>query len=108
MPASPPSRYPPNRPAPVLSTSERIRRAEIRRDDLGALARGVSLEQRTKQREEFANEWAAWLRMRMDNAECDDPVALLPDALARVQQLAEDAAFAAIKDLKKGLMGALK
>jgi hypothetical protein len=63
-----------------LSTSERIRRAEIRRDDLGALSRGVSLEQRTKQREEFANEWAAWLRMRMDSADCDDPVALLPDA----------------------------
>jgi hypothetical protein len=96
------------KPAEVLSTSERIRRSELRRDNLGALARGVSLEQRSKQREEFANEWSAWLRQRMDACNCDDPTAILPDALARLQQLAEDSALAAIKELKKTLMGALK
>jgi hypothetical protein len=108
MTASPPSRYPPNRPAEVLSTSERIRRSELRRDNLGALARGVSLERRTEERERYASEWAAWLRSKMDACDCDDPTAVLPDALARVQQLAEDSALAAIKDLKKALMGALK
>jgi len=108
MPASPPSRFPPNRPAAALSTAERIRRAEYRRDNLAALARGMSLEQRAKQREECAGEWAAWLRQRMDSADVDDPVQILPDALARLQQLAEDAAIAAIKELKKALMGALK
>jgi len=105
---SAPSRFPPNRPAPVLSTAERIKRSELRRNDLGALASGMSLEQRTKQREEFANEWAAWLRMRMDSADVDDPTSLLPDALARLQEIANDCAVAAIKELKKALMGALK
>jgi hypothetical protein len=108
MPASPPSRFPPNRPAPVLSTDERIRRSELRRDNLGALARGVSLERRTEERERYASEWAAWLRSKMDASDCDDPTAVLPDALARVQQLAEDAALAAIKELRKALMEVLK
>jgi hypothetical protein len=105
---SAPSRFPPNRPAPVLSTGERIKRSELRRNDLGALASGVSLEQRTKQREDYANEWAGWLRMRMDSAEVDDPTALLPDALARLQEIADDRAIAAVNKLKKALMEVLK
>jgi hypothetical protein len=108
MPASPPSRFPPNRPETVLSTNERIRRSELRRDNLAALARGVSLERRTEERERYASEWAAWLRQRMDSADVDDPVQILPDALARLQQLAEDSAVGAIKELKKALMGVLK
>jgi hypothetical protein len=43
---------------------ERIRRSEYVRDTLGALVQDTSLEQRTKQREEFADRWAAWLRDR--------------------------------------------
>jgi hypothetical protein len=104
-PRMPPSRFPPNA---TLSTAERVRRAEYRRDNLAALARGVSLEQRSEERERYAGEWAGWLRSRMDSADVDDPVQILPDALARVQQLAEDSAIAAIKELRKALMGVLK
>jgi hypothetical protein len=103
-----PSRFPPNRPAPVLSTGERIRRSELRRDDLGALAQNMSLEQRTKQREDFANEWAGWLRSKMDSADCDEPSALLPDAFARLQQIIDDRIATAFKQFKTELKGVLK
>ena len=108
MPASPPSRFPPNRPAAALSTAERIRRAEYRRDNLAALARGMSLEQRAKQREECAGEWAAWLRQRMDSADVDDPVQILPDALARLEQIVDDRVAVAKNHNKATLRGALK
>src|SRR5262245_2410830 len=91
-----------------LSTAERIRRSEYVRHSKAALARGESLEARTKRREEYGNEWAAWLRQRMDSSAVDDPGSLLPDALARMQELADDRAVAAISELKKALMGVLK
>ena len=68
-----------------IDAAERIRRSEFVRDSKAALARGETLEARTKQREKFANEWAAWFRQRMDRVGCDDPTELLPDAMARLQ-----------------------
>jgi len=91
-----------------ISTSERIRRAEYVRDSKAALARGESLELRGKQREQFANEWAAWLRQRMDAADCDNPVEVLPDALSRLQQMIDDRIAVATNELKATLRGALK
>ena len=44
----------------------------------------------------------------MDASDCDDPVQILPDALARAQQLAEDSAIAAIKEFKTAMKGAIK
>ena len=91
-----------------IDTAELVRRLEYRRNSLGALAHGESLESRTKRREEYANEWAAWFRQRMDSAEVDDPVSLLPDAMARLQEIADDRAIAAINKLKKALTEVLK
>jgi hypothetical protein len=91
-----------------IDAAERIRRSEFVRDSKAALARGESLEVRSKRREGYANEWAAWFRQRMDRAGCDDPVELLPDAMARLQQLADDAVVAAIKEFKTAMKGALK
>jgi hypothetical protein len=91
-----------------IDTAERIRRSEYARDSKAALARGESFEARSKRREGYANEWAAWLRQRMDASDCDDPVQIFPDALARVQQLAEDSAIAAINEFKTAMKGALK
>ena len=108
MPAPPAFRFPPSHPAATLSTAERIRRSELRRENLGALRAGESLEVRSQRREGYANEWAAWLRSKMDSADVGDPVQVLPDALARLQQLAEDSTIAAIGELKKALMGVLK
>jgi hypothetical protein len=102
------SRYPPNRPDAVLSTAERARRAEYRRDNLAALARGVSLEARAAERERFGQEWGAWLRQRMDACDVDDPVQILPDALARLEQIIDDRVAVAIKEFKTAMKGALK
>jgi hypothetical protein len=90
------------------STAERIRRAEYMRDSKAALARGEPFELRGKQREQFAAEWAAWFKQRMDRVGCDDPTELLPDALARLQQLIDDRIAVAINEIKTKLQGALK
>src|SRR5690242_17947633 len=102
MPASPPSRFPPNA---TLSTAGRVRRAEYRRDNLGALAQNVSLAQRAKQRDEFISQWCAWIRQRMDAAECDDPTELLPDICARLEKICEDRIATAFKQFKTELKG---
>ena len=92
-----------------LSTAERIRRAEYLRDSRAvALARGQTIETRAKQREELANQWSAWLRQRMDAADCDDPAEVLPDALARLEQIVDDRVTAALNEFKSAVKGALK
>jgi hypothetical protein len=91
-----------------IDAAERIRRSEYVRDSRAALARGETLQDRSKRREESANRWAAWLRQRMDASDCDGPVQILPDALARLQQIAEDSAVAAIKEFKTAMKGVLK
>jgi hypothetical protein len=106
MAASPPSRFPPNRPA--VSTAERVRRSEYVRDTKGALARGETFEVRSMHHEEFADRWAAWLRMRMHQTGCDDPSRVLPDAFARVEQLIDDRVAAALKEFKTNLKEVLK
>jgi hypothetical protein len=95
-------------PTTNFTTAERIRRSEYVRDSRAALARGESLEDRSKQREEFANRWAAWFRQRMDQAGCDDPTELLPDAMARLEQIIDDRVAIGIKELKTAMKGALK
>jgi hypothetical protein len=95
-------------PTSNLSTAERIRRSEYVRNSKAALVSGESLEVRSKRREQYANEWAAWFRARMDGADVDDPAELLPDALARLQEIADDRTAAAITKLKAALMEVLK
>jgi hypothetical protein len=95
-------------PTTNLSTAERIRRFEFIRDSKGALTRGVTLETRSKQREEFANMWTAWIRQRMDASGADNPLEILPDILARLEQIVDDRVVAAIKEFKVAIKGALK
>jgi hypothetical protein len=78
------------------------------RDSKATLVRGGSLETRAQQREELAGQWAAWLRQRMDAAGCDDPTEILPDALARLEQIVDDRVAVAINEIKATLRGALK
>jgi len=94
---------------PSLSPAERIRRFEYMRDSKAvAQARGQTIETRAKQREEFADRWAAWLRQRMDAADCDNPAEVLPDAMARLEQIIDDRVTAALNELKSAMKGALK
>jgi hypothetical protein len=74
----------------------------------GALLQNESLEARSKRREVQGDEWSGWFRRRMDANGIADPVALLPDAFARLQFQMEDKVNSAIKDLKKSLQEALK
>jgi hypothetical protein len=92
----------------IISEAERARRAEIMRDTRAALQQGESLEKRTKKREEKADAWAHWFRRSMDNKRCTDPVELLPDACARLEQIVDDRVAAAVAELKAALKGALR
>jgi hypothetical protein len=88
--------------------NEQARRREFMRDTKGALAQGQSFEKHAKNREDKADEWSNWFRRKMDEGGINDPVQLLPDAFARLEQLAEDKAAAAVKELKAQLREVLK
>jgi hypothetical protein len=91
-----------------LSEAERARRSEFVLESRAALAQGKTLEQRTKTREEMADKWAQWFRHKMDARGCTDPVEVLPDAFAKLEQTIDDRVIAAIKEIKAALRGALK
>jgi hypothetical protein len=86
----------------------RARRTELVRETRAALSQNESLAARTKRREENADEWARWFKRRMDEVGCADPVQLLPDAFARLQQITADRVATAVSELKKAMCGALK
>jgi len=91
----------------LQSESERSRRREFVRDSKAAVQQGRTLEARTAAREAMADAWAKWLHERMDSTGCSDPVELLPDILARVEQLAEDRVAGAVVEIKTTLRKAL-
>jgi hypothetical protein len=87
---------------------EQTRRAEFMREVKTANLSGSTTEHRAKTRELKVAKWAEWFRQEMDAADCNDPVKVLPEALARLEQIAEDRAAAAVRDLKTILGKALK
>jgi len=91
-----------------ISEQERFRRGEYARDSRAALAQNETLEQRLAKRETKADVWAQWFRQKMDSTSCTDPVELLPDAFAKLEQTIDDRVTAAINEVKTALRGALK
>jgi hypothetical protein len=91
-----------------IDPAERARRAEMIRDWKGAVAHRETFEVHAKKREDKADSWAGWFRRKMDEGGITDPVVLLPDAFARLEQLAEDRIAAAMNEFKTVLRGALK
>src|SRR5262245_23330549 len=91
-----------------INEAERARRSEYVRDSKGALLKHETMEARTKRREAQADQWSIWFRTKMDETGCSDPVALLPDAFARLELFMEDKVNIAINELKTVLKGALK
>src|SRR5262249_44688478 len=77
--------------------------AEFARDVKAAAQKGETLEQRIKKREENAEAWAHWFRQKIDSNGCADPVELLPDACARLEQIVDDRVAAAVAELKAAL-----
>ena len=90
-----------------ISEYERFRRREQVRDARAALAQNQSVEQRLKARTNRTDAWTEWFRFRMQATKCQDPMALLPEALALIEQLADDRVTAAVNEIKSKLKGAL-
>jgi hypothetical protein len=89
----------------TLNTAEA--RIEYMRETRSALANGERLDQRAEKREAKADAWSRWFHERMNHKGCTAPE-LLPDAFARLEQLAEDRAAAMVRELKKTLREAFK
>jgi hypothetical protein len=71
----------------IDSEAERARPAEFARDARAAAQKGETPEQRTKGGKEKADAWAHWFRRKIDDNGCANPVELLPDACARLEQI---------------------
>jgi hypothetical protein len=90
-----------------ISAQERFRRSETVRDTRAALAQNQSVEARLKTRADKADAWTAWFRHKLDASQCRDPMELLPEALALLEQLADDRVTAAVNEIKATLRKAL-
>ena len=64
------------------------------------LAQGLTVDKRLEQRDAKADAWAKWLRWKMDTSRCTDPVELLPDILAQMEQLVDDRVAVAVNEIK--------
>jgi hypothetical protein len=92
----------------ILDPHERTRRTEFVREIRSATLSGESTEQRARSRDKKIADWSRWLRQQMDTSGCSSPTEILPEALARLEQLAEDHTAAAVREIKTALIGALK
>ena len=82
-------------------------RADFTADLRGAVAQGISFEERRERYETKANAWLKWWTREMKVRNCDDPNELLPDACARLDAIIEDRVAMAIRDLRAELRKAL-
>src|SRR5262245_19847746 len=72
----------------VLTEQEKTRRAELNADTRQALQMGLSLDEFLVARQACTEDWTGWLHREMQRCNADDPVEVLPAALARVEQQA--------------------
>jgi hypothetical protein len=72
----------------VLTEQEKTRRAELNGDTRQALQMGLSLDEFLVARQACTEDWTGWLHREMQRCKTDDPVEVLPAALARVEQQA--------------------
>ena len=70
----------------VLTEQEKTRRAELNADTRQALQMGLSLDEFLTVRQACTEEWTGWFHREMQRCNTDDPVEVLPAALARAQQ----------------------
>jgi hypothetical protein len=80
-----------------IEVNEQVRRRELIRDMRAASAQGQELEEYRAKRDQAITEWAAWFHATMDQCHATDPVELLPQALALLQERAVAEARAAAK-----------
>jgi hypothetical protein len=85
----------------------RQRRVDKVRDEVRGALVGELSEKRAKKLEIKADAWSRWFHTKMDEGGVVDPLALLPDALARLEMMHEDFVALAIRDLRASLRKAL-
>jgi hypothetical protein len=90
---------------PALDAADTERRALISdmKETSRAALSGQSVAQREQARATKADEWASWWRREMEISNSINPAELLPEAFARLEQLAEDRALSAVRQLKSDL-----
>jgi hypothetical protein len=76
----------------ALTESERVRRRELNADTRAALALGLSLDEYRQRRDFEVEAWCTFLRTEMDRLRCDDPVEILPQLAARIEERSTAAA----------------
>jgi hypothetical protein len=87
---------------PAPNAAERARRTEYLRETRAALQNNERLDQRIRKFEDKATAWTHWFKEKMGHAGCADPAKILPDAFARLEQIAEDRVAAATREIKAG------
>jgi hypothetical protein len=96
----------------MTTINEQVRRREFVRDMRAASAQGEELEEYRAKRDQVAAEWAAWFREAMDQHQAEDPVEVLPQALALLQEraiaAARTAARTAARDEVKAMLRRLR
>jgi hypothetical protein len=85
----------------------RQRRIDEARAAARAALSGELPEKRIRSLETKADAWARWFRNKMDDGGVGDPLTVLPDALARLEQLNEDHVAAAIRKFKTAMKRAM-
>jgi hypothetical protein len=80
-----------------VDVNEQVRRRELVRDMRAASEQGQELDEYRAKRDQAIDEWAAWLHAEMDRCHANDPVEVLPQALALLQERANAAARTAAK-----------
>ena len=85
----------------VLTEQEKTRRAELNADTRQALQMGLSLDEFLVARQACTEDWIGWLHREMQHCNTDDPVEVLPAALARVEQQAVAEARRAAENLAR-------
>jgi hypothetical protein len=81
----------------TLSKAERERRQQFVIDGKAASALGISMEALGTARRAAIEQWTTVIRARMQEQDVADPVEILPELLARVQEQAIGEARAAAK-----------
>ena len=81
-----------------MNESERLAAVQRMSDIRHALKQGTGVEQRAQAREKKADRWCDWFRRKMDQGH--DPLAVLPDMCAELEERITDEVRAGIKELK--------
>jgi hypothetical protein len=81
----------------TVDVNEQVRRRELMRDMRAASEQGQELDEYRAKRDQAIAEWVAWFHAEMDRCQVNDPVEVLPAALALLQERASAAARTAAK-----------